>query len=56
MPALNGEILQVFWNDQSRFLNYATEWVNYAGGGFTVTIPGFNSADAVYTFYVYSQD
>jgi hypothetical protein len=54
LPALDGADLQVFWNDLGRFLVKGTEWTDLAGGGFTITMGGFNSSDASYSFTVYA--
>jgi hypothetical protein len=54
IPALDGADLQIFWIDLGRFLVKGTEWTDLAGGGFTVTVPGFNSSSADYGFTVYS--
>lgn len=54
LTALNGLQLQIYWNDTNRFLIQGVDWTPLSGGGFTMLIPGFNSADQNYTFYVFS--
>jgi hypothetical protein len=55
LSALNGENLAIYWNDANKFLDSATDFTPYVGGGFTILIPGFNSTTANYTFYVFIQ-
>lgn len=54
LTSLDGKNLRVFWNDLNRFLMQGTDWNPLVGGGFTILIPGFNSIDGTYTFYVFS--
>lgn len=48
---LAGLDIAVFFNDINRYLN-PSEFTNPPSGGFTVLIPGFDSGDADFTFYV----
>jgi hypothetical protein len=53
ITALDGQNIQVFWNEVQRYLEQdAGEWTDLAGGGFEVLIAGFNKNDAVYHFKV----
>ena len=54
IPALNGLNITVLWVDPPKPLILGTDFTNYAGGGFTVIIPGFNSAAATFTFWVFT--
>lgn len=54
LTAFAGLQLAVFWNDQNRYLKESTDWTPLSGGGFQILIPGFNSADGSYEFYVAS--
>lgn len=51
----NGMTLQIFWNDAQRYLVPGTEFNPLTGGGFTVTISGFNASTSNYSFYVFAQ-
>jgi hypothetical protein len=54
LPALNGDSLQIFWNDVGRFLVEGAEWTNLAGGGFSISVPGFDATANSYSFTLYS--
>lgn len=51
----NGMTISVFWNDAGRYLVAGTEFTPLAGGGFTVTVPGFDATANSYSFYVFAQ-
>ena len=54
MPAQNGMNLAIFFNENTKFiLVSAGEWTPLAGGGFTMTIPGFDSTTYNYHFFVF---
>lgn len=55
ITAYNGMTLQIFWNDAQRYLVQGTDWNPLAGGGFAVTIAGFNASTTNYSFYVFAQ-
>lgn len=55
LPAYNGMQLQVYWNDANRYLVEGTDWSPLAGGGFTITVPGFNATTTNYSFYIFNQ-
>jgi hypothetical protein len=55
ITAYNGMTLQIFWNDAQRYLVQGTDWTPLAGGGFTVTVAGFNASTTNYSFYVFAQ-
>lgn len=54
LPALNGDSLQIFWNDLGRFLVEGAEWSPLAGGGFSVLVPGFDATSTGYSLSVYA--
>jgi hypothetical protein len=55
IPAYNGMTLMIYWNDAQRYLVQGTDWTPLAGGGFTITISGFNATTSNYSFYVFAQ-
>lgn len=56
IPALKGAAIEVYWDESQRFLEKdAGEWTDLPGGGFTVTIPGFDKSLANYHFYVFKR-
>lgn len=55
LPQYNGLNLTIYWNDAQRWLIKGTDWTAYAGGGFTITIPGFNPSANSYTLYLFAQ-
>ena len=49
--ALNGKNLNIYWNEGNKWIEKdAGEWTDLVGGGFQITIDGFNSGDANYHF------
>jgi hypothetical protein len=56
LPALNGDSLQIFWNDLGRYLVEGTEWQNLAGGGFKILVPGFDATANSYSLTVYANN
>lgn len=55
ITAFNGMTLSIFWNDAARYLVQGTDWTPLTGGGFTITISGFNATTTNYSFYVTAQ-
>lgn len=55
IPTYNGMTLTIYWNDAQRYLVQGTDWTPLAGGGFTITISGFNASTSNYSFYVFAQ-
>jgi len=53
IPLLAGQSLAILWVDPPKPLIKGTDWVDLAGGGFTMTVPGFDSTASTYTFWVY---
>jgi hypothetical protein len=50
IPYLDGVPFVLYWNEGTRFLEKdANEWADYPGGGFTVTLTGFDAT--VQTFH-----
>lgn len=57
ITALNGDTIQVYYEEGGRFLKQdAGEWANLSGGGFRVTIPGFDKSAQNYHFYVFKSN
>lgn len=54
IPALNGDSLQIFWNDLNRFLIEGVEWSPLPGGGFSISVPGFDAKTTDYSLTLYS--
>lgn len=53
LTALNGSNLAIFFNENQKYIEQDLgEWSPLVGGGFKVLIPGFNSANDNYHFYV----
>lgn len=56
IPSLIGQTIQIFWNEQNRFLEKdaagGAEWTDLPGGGFRVLITGFDKALDNFHFYV----
>lgn len=51
---LNGDDLEIYYNEGGRFLDLATgEWAPLSGGGFRVLLSGFDSSKQNYHFYVF---
>jgi len=44
IPSLNGHNLSILWGDVPKLLIQGTDFSLYAGGGFTMLIPGFNAS------------
>lgn len=56
IPALNGNKIRVFYDELNRFLEQDKgEWQDLVGGGFRILIPGFDSTQDNYHFYVFIQ-
>lgn len=55
IPAYNGMQLTVFWNDAGRYLIQGVDYSPLAGGGITVTIPGFDATTTNYSLYIFNQ-
>lgn len=55
LPQYNGMTLTIYWNDAQRYLIPGVDWTAYAGGGFTITIPGFTPSTNSYTLYLFAQ-
>lgn len=53
LVALDGLILQVYYNAASRFLEPTTEWTDLAGGGVRILLTGFDSAVAPADFFIF---
>jgi hypothetical protein len=53
LTALNGQELEIFWNEGQRFIYKDTEWSALVGGGFEILMDGFDSTDTTYHFYIY---
>lgn len=55
IPLFVGLNILVYWNDANKYLTKGVEWIDLAGGGFTILttgIPGFDATANSYTFYV----
>lgn len=53
LTTLAGKRIAVFFNENNKFIEKdASEWTDLAGGGFKVTISGFDSTTANFHFYV----
>lgn len=53
-PILNGYYLQVFWNDINRYLNEGVEWNYQPGGGFYISMMGFDATlNPTYKLYAF---
>jgi hypothetical protein len=51
----NGLNLSIYMAGINKFITQAdSEWTPLVGGGFKITIPGFNSTSATFTFYVFT--
>lgn len=55
LTSLAGKSIAVYLNDDQKFLEQdAGEWADLAGGGFKITIPGFDSTTSNFHFYVFT--
>ena len=49
---LIGKTFELFWNDNSSFLEYGRDWEYKPSGGFDILIPNFNASLNNYNIYV----
>jgi hypothetical protein len=54
IPALDGLNITVLWDDPPKPLIEGTDFTDLAGGGFRVTIPGFDATASTFTFWVFT--
>ena len=52
IPSYNGHTIAVLWCDIPKPLVQGVDFTPYAGGGFTMLTPGFNSGSGTFTFWV----
>lgn len=50
---LNAKTYELFFNDLNRFLINTTEWNYIVGGGFQITLPGFDANSNNYNLYLF---
>lgn len=51
-PDLVGKTFELFWNDNSKFLEFGVDWEYRLGGGFEILVEDFNAALNNYNIYV----
>lgn len=49
---LVGKTFELFWNDNSKFLEFGIDWDYRDSGGFNILVPNFNAALNNYNIYV----
>lgn len=52
-PSLDNVPFMLFWNQLQRFLKLNVDFTAAVGGGFVITIPGFNATQNSYDFELF---
>lgn len=56
LASMNGIALRIYYGEAQKFIEQdAGEWQELTGGGFRILIPGFDSTQANYHFYVFEE-